>query len=233
MTTAIAPLVLDHVSIFTTVDAPEAVALEALGLQRLGSVTRHGNSSTGPGQGFGTASTSFFFANAYLELFWSYDPAQTERSVKAAGLDVDARMRWRQTGAAPFGVMLRPSDEAAPLPFATTSLRADWMPGEVLLRFAGQESAEPYYAVIPRPLWYSTFRGNLPEPAHPLGVKTLTGVHIAVTGGALSDTARLLNDAGLVTIETGAEPLMTLTLDGGRQGRRLDVRPILPLVLKV
>jgi len=82
-------------------------------------------------------------------------------------------------------------------------------------------------------LWYSTFRGNLPEPAHPLGVKTLTGVHIAVTGGALSDKARLLNDAGLVTIETGPEPLMTLTLDGGRQGRRLDVRPILPLVLKV
>jgi hypothetical protein len=216
---------LDHLSIFTALDAPEAATLEALGLQRLGGVTQHGN--------FGTASTSFFFSNAYLELFWSYDSAQTARSVMAAGIDVEARMRWRETGTAPFGVMLCPTDEGAALPFATTSLRADWMPGEVLLRFAGAESTEPYYAVIPRPLWYSTFRGNLPAPQHPLGVKTLTHVHIAVSGETLSDKARLLNAEKLLTIETGPAPLLTLVFDHGAQGRTLDVRPALPLVLKV
>jgi uncharacterized protein YndB with AHSA1/START domain len=94
---------LDHPSIFTALDAPEAAALEALGLQRLGGVTQHGN--------FGTASTSFFFSNIYLELFWSYDSAQTARSVKAAGIDVEARMRWRETGTAPFGVILSPRSD--------------------------------------------------------------------------------------------------------------------------
>lgn len=214
-------LQLDHLSIFTTLDAPEAAALEALGLQRLGGVTKHGN--------FGTASTSFFFSNVYLELFWSYNTEQTAQSVKAAGIDVEARMKWRKTGTAPFGVMLQAEGEP---PFATTRLRADWMPGEVLLRFAGEESAEPYYAVIPQPLWYSTFRGNLPEPEHPLGLKTLTQVHITVTGETLSDKARLLNAAGLLTIEHGPEPLMTLTFDNGAQDKTLDVRPTLPLVLK-
>ena len=216
---------LDHLSIFTALDAPEAATLEALGLQRLGGVTQHGD--------FGTASTSFFFSNVYLELFWSYDAEQTARSVKAAGIDVQARMRWRETGTAPFGVMLCPADEDGALPFATTQLRASWMPGEVLLRFAGEASAEPYYAVLPRPLWYSTFRANLPPPQHRLGVKALTYARIAVAAGTLSDTARLLNAEKLLRIETGPEPLMTLTFDHGAQGRTIDVRPILPLVLKM
>lgn len=69
-------------------------------------------------------------------------------------------MRRRETGAAPFGVMLCPTDEGIALPFAGMRLRADWMPGEVLLRFAGAESAEPYCAVIPRPLGYSRFGGD-------------------------------------------------------------------------
>lgn len=213
---------IDHFSIFTALDAPEAATLEALGLQRLGGVTTHGN--------FGTASTSFFFSNVYLELFWSYNAEQTTQSVKAAGIDVEARMNWRKTGTAPFGVMLQVEGEP---PFATTSLRADWMPGEVLLRFAGQESVEPYYAAIPQSLWYSTFRGNLPEPQHPLGIKTLTHAHIAVTGQTLSDKALLLNAGDLLTIDYGPEPLMTLTFDNGTQGKTLDVRPTLPLILKI
>jgi len=44
--------------------------------------------------------------------------------------------------------------------------------------------------------------------------------------------ARLLNQNGLVTIEPGTEPLLTLTFDGGAQGRTVDVCPALPMVLK-
>lgn len=46
MTTAMAPFELDHLAIFTGVDAPEAIALEALGLQRRAGVTRHGDPAT-------------------------------------------------------------------------------------------------------------------------------------------------------------------------------------------
>lgn len=215
---------LDHLSIFTTAGAPEAAGLEAFGLRRRGGVTRHGD--------FGTASTSFFFENTYLELFWSDDAALTARSVRAAGLDVEARMQWRATGLAPFGVMLRPTDEAAPLPFAATALRAGWMPGEVLLRFASGGPAEPYYAVIPRPLWYPSFRHNLPPVEHPLGVRTLTRAEITVTNPALSDLAALVNTVAPLRLVPGEAPLMTLTFDAGAQGGVLDARPALPLVIR-
>ncbi len=219
------PLALDHVSIFTAVDAPEAAALTAAGLRGRGGVTRHGD--------FGTASTSFFFENAYLELFWAHDPAQTERSVKPAGIDVPARMAWRVNHTAPFGIMLRRRTPEAAVPFATQRLRAGWMPGEVWLEFAGQVAAEPYYAVVPEALAYGSFRNTFPDVSHPLGVRALTQVQLTVAAAGLSSTARLLSEAGLAALTPGPEPLMTLTFDGGVQGRTIDLRPTLPLVLKV
>jgi hypothetical protein len=47
----------------------------------------------------------------------------------------------------------------------------------------------------------------------------------------LSPIARALVANGLAAFESGAEPLLTLTFDGGAQGRAVDVRPTLPLVL--
>ena len=85
------PLELDHIVIFG-VDAPEAQALEALGLTGFGGTTRHGD--------LGTASTSFFFENAYLELLWVSDEAAAR---KALPLDFGLRMTWRESGIVPFG----------------------------------------------------------------------------------------------------------------------------------
>lgn len=44
--------------------------------------------------------------------------------------------------------------------------------------------------------------------------------------------ARLLNQNGLATIEPGTEPLLILIFEGGAQGRTVDVRPALPIVLR-
>ena len=42
----------------------------------------------------------------------------------------------------------------------------------------------------------------------------------------------MLTEAGIAHIETGTEPLATLTFDHGAQGRSVDLRPALPLALR-
>ncbi|MGH2521126.1 MAG: hypothetical protein ACRDH2_01370 [Anaerolineales bacterium] len=219
-------LELDHVTVFTSMAAPEAQTLEALGLRGFGGTTRHGN--------LGTASTSFFFQNTYLELFWADDAKLVERNLTPIGIDVPARMNWRETGDSPFGLALRRrAGVTGPLPFSNQPLVADWMPAGTILEMSGEHTAEPYYAVIPPVLAFPAFKANLPEPNHPLGVQTLTGVSLTVVRTELSPTARLLSGVGLVAFETGMAPIMMLTFDGGAQGLTFDVRPTLPVVLNV
>ncbi|MCW5852852.1 MAG: VOC family protein [Anaerolineae bacterium] len=218
-------LELDHVVIFVSPDAPEAQSLAALGLDGFGGVTRHGD--------LGTASTAFFFENTYLELFWAHDEDQARAKLLPVGMDIGARMRWRETGASPFGLMLcRHLGATHPIPFPTRSLRAEWMPGEVAIDFAGSEAAEPYVGVVPEALAYRSFRAGIPAPAHPLGVRRLSAIRMTTSRQSLSATARLLVEQGLVVIEPALEPLMELTFDGGAAGKSLDLRPILPLRLK-
>ena len=222
------PLELDHLVIFTAADAPEAKHLEALGVQGFGGTTQHGD--------LGTASTSFFFSNTYLELFWVQDAKALEPNLGGLGHDPRDRMNWRTTGASPFSITTRwrndAKDASRSLPCPATSLPASWMPGDIAIRFMSLSAAEPVCGVIPDPLQFLSWQQNIPEQHHPLGVKTLTGIHITVVAPALSPLAEALNQAGIVTIECGAEPLMMLTFDNNAQGKTVDVRPILPLVLK-
>lgn len=102
----------------------------------------------------------------------------------------------------------------------------------IVVDFNGEAAAEAYYGVVPESLSFRGFRANIPDLPHPLGVKHLTHVSITISGDALSPIARSLNQNGLATIEPGTEPLLTLTFDGGAQGKTVDVRPALPLALK-
>ena len=218
---------LDHVVVFVSVDAPEARALESLGLQGFGGTTRH--------EGLGTASTSFFFSNLlYLELFWVHDPTSAAQTLAPLGLNLDARMRWRETGASPFGLMLRrrQAGASAPAPFPVKQLAATWMPAGTVVEFNGEITAEPYYGIVPENLTFRSFRANIPDLPHPLGVKNLTDIALTVPAGELSPIARLLMGNELANFEVGSPPLMTLTFDSGAQGKAVDVRPTLPLMLK-
>ena len=218
------PFELDHVVIFSRIDAPEAQILESLGLKGFGGITRHGD--------LGTASTSFFFEHHYLELFWVQDEPAASKSLTPLGFDLHSRIAWRETRASPFGVMIRrPERVKVPVPFPTRQLRAEWMPGEVYVDFAADVSAEPYYGVLPSELTYSAFKSNITERSHALGIKELSGVRFTVTSTELSPIARLLSANGPVAIQTGASPLMELIFDAGVQGKTLDIRPTLPLVL--
>jgi hypothetical protein len=217
---------LDHVVVFSAVDAPERAHLEALGLRGFGGVTRHGE--------LGSASTSFFFVADYLELIWAHDDAAAQANFAPLGLDLVARREWRRSGAAPFGVMLRRRAGAdAPFPFPTRRMAATWMPGEVAVQFAGDNVAEPYYGLLPAELAFPSFRANIPDLEHPLGLRRLTRVQIAAKVERCSPLAEWLAQAGVAEVSPGPEPLLTLTFDGAAQGRSVDARPILPIVLKL
>ena len=218
------PLELDHVVMFAGVDAPEAQTLEALGLTGFGGTTLHGD--------LGTASTSFFFENTYLELLWVHDPAAAARTFLPLDFDLQARTTWRTTGAVPFGIMLRRRAGATePIPFPTRQLKAAWMPGEVVIHFAAGNLGEPYYGVVPPDLAYPAFQPTIPPLRHKLGVKQLTGIKFTLPAGEYSLLAALLEANGVADFVVGAAPYLALEFDGGAQGQVVDAGDVLPLRL--
>jgi hypothetical protein len=98
-------LELDHMFMCVE-DAPAAErALSDFGL-RFGLRAVHG--------GQGTANVCAFFDNAYLELLLRHDDHEL-RSAVVRPLALWQRVRWRQTGASPFGIALRTGDPEPPM----------------------------------------------------------------------------------------------------------------------
>jgi hypothetical protein len=218
-------LELDHLVVFTAVDAPEARRLEEIGLQGFGGVTRHGD--------LGSASTSFFFSNLlYLELLWIHDEEAARRNFEPLTMNTIPRMHWRESGASPINLMFRRRQPGAtdPPPFPARQLQ---LPGGAFVAFNGEVLAEPCYGLVPEEISFRGFRANIQDLPHPLGVKALTGVAVTVPGGGLSPIAQLLSQNGIVSFESGSSPMATLTFDDGAQGKSVDVRPTLPIVLKM
>ena len=114
-------------------------------------------------------------------------------------------------------------------------MRLDEVVDGVSVGFNGETLAEPCYGLVPENMSFRGFRANIPDLAHPAGVRDLAQVAVTVAAPALSPIAQLLSEQGLVAFELGAEPLATLTFDHGRQGRQgrqADLRPVLPLVFQ-
>jgi hypothetical protein len=128
-------------------------------------------------------------------------------------------------------MLRRRSETDDQIPFPTRQLQVDWMPGDVSLHFSADALAEPYIGVVPESLAYRAFISSIPNLSHPLGVEQLTRVNIIIEGDNLSPVAQTISANRLARIEWGFAPLMILTFDGGKQGKTVDVRPTLPLIL--
>ena len=216
--------VVDHVFVCCAEDAPEADALVALGLVE-------GSPNTHPGQG--TACRRFFFANAYLELFWVRDPEEA-RSDMVRPTRLWDRWSQRGQGASPFAIVLRPADgdtETRP-PFESDSYRPEYMPPGATIEMArGTLLSEPelFY------LGFQRDRARLgKEPIdHVLPLRYLKRVTVwtPVSAAASSPSARARAEAGLFDLRHGDAHLMELSFDDARRGQA-DLRPELPLVLR-
>jgi hypothetical protein len=232
------PLERDHIFIWASPGAPEAAALQKLGLYTDGRIHKH--------VGQGTSSIVFLFENAYLELIWVDEPDVARQKSQEMGTDLLARVAWRQTGASPFGVGLHHlANGGSALPFPTKMYRAEWMKAGTFISIAESSAnlKEPFYFVVPDYLAVPSadqlkkvldgqpgYRKNF---THALGLRRLTGIRIISNqAGKFSETASMISKNGVVMIKRGKSPHAELTFDGNAQGKALDVRPTLPLIMK-
>jgi hypothetical protein len=228
------PLALDHIFIWVTKGAPEAKALEAIGLKAFGEINQH--------TGQGTASKTYIFENAYLELIWVEDEQAAAKNAARTGVDMRARAQWKQTGASPFGVGLHYLPGIArTAPFPVMPYWAEWMKPDTSIEFAQSVTTyqEPMYFILPAYLSVSEaaiqemLRRNSSTIKTPgLDVKRITGVRITAVEKKLTSTAVILSRSGVVVTKGGKAAVMEITFDEGRQGKKFDLRTSLPLVIK-
>lgn len=199
---------------------PEAEALSRLGL-------KEGSPNTHPGQG--TACRRFFFANAYLELFWVSDPQEAQAEEV---LPTRLWERWskRGAGACPFGIILRPADHSSTdeAPFPTWAYRPSYMPAGASIDIAKDTPlAGPEF-------FYLGFQRGPAQPTQPrdhgVPVGPLVGVTVWRPASGDSRTAKALEAAGLVAFRDADECHLELRFESARHGSA-DLRPELPLTL--
>jgi hypothetical protein len=215
-------LEIDHVFVCCSFGAPEGDALVRLGL-------REGSPNTHPGQG--TANRRFFFANTYLELLWVSDPDQV-MSGAARRTRLWDRWSMRESGACPFGIVLRPgATHPAPLPFPTWSYCPAYLPEGLSIEIAeGTSLAEPELIYLP-----FAFRSGPPasEPIdHILPFRRVCGVTVGLPESAtLSPATQMIQRGGLVAFRTEGAYTLELRFAAEREVAH-DLRPALPLVLR-
>src|SRR5687768_5438945 len=222
---------LDHVFITVRPGAEaEMAALRSAGFTVDSTVSRH--------EGQGTASVAVMFGNAYLELIWLDSTVPVEPQHAETAEWFRAAEAWRTSGQCPFGLGIHrmPGDTAA-LPVPVELQPAEWLePGAAyeLLRQPPDSLAAEFFVVPPItavPSWIERLRERSPELLqHPGG-----GVEVAlvrVHGPPEHEpTAFLVLRPGRVEMIRGSEPLLELHLTGGDREQRVDLRPILPLVV--
>jgi Glyoxalase-like domain len=224
---AAAILEVDHVFILTAPMAKEErAAIEAAGFTVGSHVAKH--------TGSGTASVGLLFANAYLELLWldpsvSIDAAQAKEIVR-----MRQRAAWRSNGASPFGIGLRRTPTAPDkLPIEADEFRAPWLrPGTSILTVR-DVPASPLLFIVPRYValdaWVADARGKEPESfRHKTRVDRLTKVTVA---GPYQPPPEAVTNIAEIQFRNATDHTLELTFDAGRQGKRVDLSPTLPLIL--
>jgi hypothetical protein len=136
------------------------------------------------------------------------------------------------TRASPFGIVLRPGNDAGeaadPPPFASVPYRPNYLPAGVSIGIAADVAlAEPAFFWLP----FQRGRARLGQESttHRLG-RRITAVHVGSRPDPpRSQAALIAARASVLTCERAGEHRLDLTLDGARTNRIADLRPDLPL----
>jgi Glyoxalase-like domain len=227
-TLAQAGIALDHVWIMVTPNAPERAALERAGFEIAKEVNHH--------EGTGTSSITVEFDNSYLELMWPDDAVPVSHGLERAAEKYRQRMAWRTSGWCPFGISLRRTTSTdQPLPFPTWSWTAEWMKGSRMEMLTPRDDKQsPALFIEPRAFTdekHQAARGA--QYHHAIGAHRITGVKlISPKAYRPIEAATYLQSQHIVSVETGDQWVMELTLDDGPQKKSKDLRPDLPLVVR-
>ena len=183
--------------------------------------------------GQGTANACFYFDNAYLELLWLNEEAET-RSPVVAPLSLWERTQWRDTGACPFGVALRSTNAASNWPGATWNYHAPYF-----------SSGASIPIVTPRHEWTAPLvflmsgfalgpPAELPIEHRPILIHRgrryrVIGVEISMPHLELPPEFRIIDELAPVKFAAGADYHLTLRLGSTGIAEVIDFRPTLPL----
>jgi hypothetical protein len=192
---------------------------------------RHGFAPAAPREheGQGTANTCLHFANGYLELLWARDAAELA-STEVAPTGLADRLAWRDTGASPFGIVLRERGDGPPdAPFPVVPYRAPFAGGRFVFLLADEpvRRGMPLVVILPP---------DLPDrtegPDHSCGATTIVRLRLSVAGDPEASPALAwLTREGLCETARAEIPYLELTLGGATAPGTLDLAPDVPVRL--
>ncbi|MCP4749246.1 MAG: VOC family protein [Desulfobacteraceae bacterium] len=214
---------IDHIFICAAPKAQEAETLKEFGLTE-GTANKHA--------GQGTACRRFFFRNAFIELLYLEDTAESKSELtKPAKLN--ERLLSRDKKASPFGICFRPTgDSEKQPPFPCWSYTPIYLPANLEINIGN--------APVREPMWFFLPFGLRPDEApiekqrtfnHSKGLGEITSLHVIIPKIIkYSEPAICASKVKGVKIFQGDEHLLKVGFDYENRGQSYDFRPILPLV---
>lgn len=225
---------IDHVFVFTEAEAPESKAFIDAGFILMPRVNEHTDQ--------GTKGSYIYFDNVYIEFLWVSDAEIATANIERANSDFNIRQAWKNSpSVSPFGVGIRDHAYRYELPAKEHDYKADWMGPATDSRlgvFTERDALDQPWVFRMPPHWTREPRMAFPPQMHeqidhPSDARVLTEIVFAVPGDEIGEGLRALEADGKFTFVTGAsEHLVTMTFDDHAQGRTVDFRPEVPIVIE-
>ncbi|MBE9044600.1 VOC family protein [Pleurocapsales cyanobacterium LEGE 10410] len=213
-------LELDHVFILVQSEARVADLLIAKGFEE-------GTRNIHPGQG--TSNRRFFFANGMLEFIWIRDAEEAENG---SGRDLRFPERDLDSGASPFGVILRQKDgvnlETSKMPFNGWSYQPIYFepPNAFHVGANSTNIFEPLCIYVPFSLPKSLVnKGKINS------FFAISNVCIHIPSADRNEVLETVNRADRLSIQCGKEHLIEIVLNDRSTKKIVDFRPEIPLIM--
>jgi len=207
---------LDHFFIFTEPGAPQARLLSDFGLIE-GTANKH--------SGQGTANRRFFFTDSMLELLYVRNE---EEAMSGPGNQLRIVDRASGSFASPFGIVVRTDSGSRSPPFPGWNYHPDYFEAGMYFRIG--ENSE----LLEEPLCISV-PFDLPilssEPASAVPFTSVTELRISTPVSRPSSVLEALAQCERISFHLGEPHLMEIVFNGEKEGRSVDFRPELPLLI--
>lgn len=181
--------------------------------------------------GQGTANSCARFENAFFELLRPHDLAEMRSSV-VRPLGLEERMRWRETGASPFGICLRSNDAGGSRswPFETWAYEAAYLPKGASIPVVTPAGlhADPlvFISTQAKPVTGA-------NSEHRGARRALTRVTVQrADRSSPSAGVSWFAENGLLSLTSGPAHLLELEWDHGREGKSQRFSAAVPIVVQ-
>ncbi|EDX82736.1 hypothetical protein S7335_1039 [Synechococcus sp. PCC 7335] len=186
---------------------------------------REGPSNTHSGQG--TANRRFYFANGMLELIWVRD---TDEARNGPGRNLHFSERAEDPSASPFGVIFVPCkvNVSHDMPFPGWHYQPAYFP----LPKGFHVGANSKTLLEPLCFYFPFHNPGVPRPQSHRNPQTISEVIISTPSTDTQGVLALASQTDRLSMRSGHEHLLEITLDHHASGRTEDYRPALPLILR-